>query len=331
MDVVRWGMIGCGDVAEVKSGPGFQKASGSRLVAVMRRDRDRAEDYARRHRVARWYSDAEELIADREVDAVYVATPPSSHRQYTLLAAAAGKPVYVEKPMAPRHADCLEMIAACERAGVPLFVAYYRRALPRFVKINELLASGVIGEPRLVTVMLRQPPDPAHLGPPVAWRVDPAVAGAGLFLDLGCHMLDLLDFFLGPVNEATGAAANQAGLYQAEDIVTARLRFASGVLGVGAWCFTAGDRLDRAEIVGSRGSISYASFDDAPIVVTTAAGSESLRVPHPPHVEQPLIQTVVDTLTGRGHCPSTGVTGARTSWLMDEVLAGYRRATEVRS
>jgi 1,5-anhydro-D-fructose reductase (1,5-anhydro-D-mannitol-forming) len=331
MDIVRWGMIGCGDVTEVKSGPGFQKANGSRLVAVMRRDRARAEDYARRHGVARWYGDAEKLVADPEVDAVYVATPPSSHRQYTLLAAEAGKPVYVEKPMAPRHADCLEMIAACERAGVPLFVAYYRRALPRFVEIKKLLASGAIGEPRLVTVTLRQPPDPAHLGPPLAWRVDPAVAGAGLFLDLGCHMLDLLDFFLGPVVEATGAAANQAGLYQAEDVVTARLRFASGVLGVGAWCFAAGDRLDRAEIVGSRGTISYATFDDVPLVVTTAGGRDSRPVPHPPHVEQPLIQTIVDALTGHGQCPSTGVTAARTSWLMDEVLASYRRATEARS
>jgi predicted dehydrogenase len=326
-DLVRWGMIGCGDVAEVKSGPGFQKARGSRLVAVMRRDAARAEDYARRHGVQRWYRDAAQLIADPEVDAVYVATPPSSHRQYTEMAAAAGKPVYVEKPMATRHGECLEMIASCERARVPLFVAYYRRALPRFLKVKELLAAGAIGEPRLVTVTLRQPPDPAHRDrAQLPWRVVPEIAGAGLFLDLASHMLDLLDFFFGPVAEAAGTAANQGGMYDAEDIVTARFRFASGVLGVGAWCFTAGDRLDRVEIVGSEGTLTYATFDEVPIVLSRGGASESLSIPHPPHIQQPLIQTIVDGLLGRGQVPSTGVTAARTSWVMDEVLRSYRAA-----
>jgi 1,5-anhydro-D-fructose reductase (1,5-anhydro-D-mannitol-forming) len=326
-DPVRWGMIGCGDVAEVKSGPGFQKAHGSRLVAVMRRDAARAADYARRHGVPRWYADAAQLIADPEVDAVYVATPPSSHHQYALMAAAAGKPVYVEKPMATRHGECLEMITACERARVPLFVAYYRRALPRFVKIKELLAAGAIGEARLVSLSLRMPPEPAHADRArLPWRVVPQIAGAGLFLDLASHMLDLLDFFLGPVTEASGTGANQAGLYDAEDVVTARLRFASGVLGVGDWCFTAADRLDRVEIVGSKGTLGYSTFGDAPIVVNAGGRSESLAIPHPPHIQQPLIQTIVDTLAGGGQCPSTGTSAARTSWVMDEVLRTYRAA-----
>src|SRR5882757_10269989 len=104
--LIRWGIIGCGDVTEVKSGPALQRATGSALVAVMRRDRAKAEDYARRHGVARAYDDAAALIADPDVDAVYVATPPSSHAAYTLAAARAGKPVYVEKPMALSHAEC---------------------------------------------------------------------------------------------------------------------------------------------------------------------------------------------------------------------------------
>src|SRR3954470_24218821 len=253
MTHVRWGIIGCGDVTEVKSGPGFQKARGSQLVAVTRRDQAKAEDYARRHGVPRVHADAARLIADPEVDAVYVATPPSSHRQYALMAAEAGKPVYVEKPMATRHGECLAMIAACERARVPLFVAYYRRALPRFLKVKELLAAGAIGEARLVTIPLRQPVDPRQTDRAnLPWRVVPAVAGGGLFLDLASHTLDLCDSFFGPVTEASGVAANQAGLYDAEDIVAAHLRFASGVVGVGSWCFTAGDRLDGVEIVGSQ-------------------------------------------------------------------------------
>jgi predicted dehydrogenase len=322
---VRWGMIGCGDVTEVKSGPGFQKARNSSLVACMRRDAARAEDYARRHGVPRWYSDAAQLIADPEVDAVYVATPPSTHHQYTLMAAAAGKPVYVEKPMATRYQECVDMIGACEKAKVHLFVAYYRRALPRFLKVKELLDGGAIGQARLVTTTLRTPPDPGHLDPAkLPWRVDPAIAGGGLFLDLASHTLDLLDFFLGPVSAASGAADNQGGLYGAEDIVTARLRFYSGVLGVGSWCFTAGERLDRTEIVGSLGTLAFATFDDVPITVTTASGTERFSIPHPPHIQQPLIQILVDTLTGEGSSPSTGVSGARTQWVMDQVLASSR-------
>jgi predicted dehydrogenase len=322
---IRWGIIGCGDVTEVKSGPGFQKAERSSLVAVMRRDRAKAEDYAHRHGVPRAYGEAAQLIADPEVDAVYVATPPSSHGQYAAMVAAAGKPVYVEKPMGRNHGECREMIAACERAAVPLFVAHYRRALPRFLKVKELLDAGAIGEPRLVTVTLRLPPDPAladRARP--AWRVDPAIAGGGLFLDLASHTLDLLDFFLGPIARVSGAAANQAHLYQAEDIVTAQMVFASGVQAVGAWCFTSGDRLDRTQITGSRGSIAFATFGEEPIELLGEGPPATFSIPHPPHVAQPLIQTVVDELTGRGRCPSTGVSAARTCWVMDQALADFR-------
>ncbi|HEY0707073.1 MAG TPA: Gfo/Idh/MocA family oxidoreductase, partial [Polyangia bacterium] len=252
--LIRWGIIGCGDVCEVKSGPGFQKAPGSALVAVMRRDGAKAADFARRHGVPRSYDNAEALIADPEVDAVYVATPPSSHAAYTLAAARAGKPVYVEKPMATDRAACTHMIEACAAAGVPLFVAYYRRALPRFLKVKQLLDEGAIGQVRAVSTTLITAPAPAHLDPAtLPWRVRPDIAGGGLFVDLAAHTLDLLDFFLGPIARAEGEAHNQAGLYPAEDTVSARLQFASGVPGVGLWCFVAGPRLDRTEIHGSTG------------------------------------------------------------------------------
>ena len=165
MRTIRWGIIGCGNVTEVKSGPGFQKATNSALVAVMRRNAALAEDYARRHGVPRWYADAQALIADPEVDAVYVATPPASHMEYALACARAGKPVYVEKPMARTLAECEAMIDACRSAGVPLFVAYYRRTLPRFLKIKELVESGALGDVRLVTVTLHQKPAPDDADP----------------------------------------------------------------------------------------------------------------------------------------------------------------------
>lgn len=318
MTAVRWGIIGCGDVTEVKSGPAFGKVEGSALVAVMRRTAHLAEDYARRHGVPRWYADAEALVADPGVDAVYVATPPDGHLPSTQLAARHGKPVYVEKPMARSHAECLAMIEACRAAGVPLFTAYYRRALPRFVKVKDLLDDGLIGRPRAVSVQLSRR-HVAHQGG-VPWRVVPAIAGGGLFVDLASHTLDLLDFLLGPIADATGGASNQGGHYEAEDIVSASLVFASGVRGSGLWCFTADHDADRVEILGTDGRISFSTFDDEPVVLTRGATCEAFAIPHPAHVQQPLIQAVVDALRGRGTCPSTGESGARASWVMDRLL-----------
>jgi 1,5-anhydro-D-fructose reductase (1,5-anhydro-D-mannitol-forming) len=322
MTTVRWGIVGCGDVTEVKSGPGFQKARGSALVAVMRRDAAKAEDYARRHGVPRWYSDAEALVRDPEVDAVYVATPPSTHCRYTLLAAAAGKPVYVEKPMALDHGECRQMIDACAVAGVPLFTAYYRRAMPRFTRIKALLDAGAIGTVRVATVSVFRAFTPAAGVLP--WRVDPAISGGGLFVDLAAHQLDLLDYFLGPIADVAGTAANQAGVYRAEDVVTATFGWASGARGTGIWSFSASGDVDRTEIVGTRGRILYATFSDAPVILETDAGIESLDLPFPAHVQQPLIQTIVDELlTGSPVCPSTAESAARTTRIIDTLLATH--------
>jgi 1,5-anhydro-D-fructose reductase (1,5-anhydro-D-mannitol-forming) len=322
---IRWGIIGCGDVTEVKSGPGFQRAERSALVAVMRRDRAAAADFARRHGVPRFYDDAAALIADPEVDAVYVATPPSSHAEYALAAARAGKPVYVEKPMAMNHAQCRAVIDGCAQAGVPLYVAYYRRALPRFLKVKAIIDGGEIGAVRLVNIALWQPARPQHgdrAHPP--WRVVPAIAGGGLFVDLACHTLDLLDFLLGPIAQVAGRTGNQAGLYDAEDVVSASFVFASGAHGTGIWCFSAANEVERVEIVGSKGTVAFSTFGNDPVTLIGAGGQRTaFEIPHPPHIQQPMIQSVVDALT-RGDaaaCASTGETAARTSWVMDEILS----------
>jgi 1,5-anhydro-D-fructose reductase (1,5-anhydro-D-mannitol-forming) len=327
MNKIRWGSIGCGDVCEVKSAPGLQKATGSDLVAVMRRDAAKAADFATRHGVPRSYSDAEALVGDPEVDAVYVATPPSTHLMYAQMAARAGKPVYVEKPMAPTTAECEQMIAACAAARVPLFVAYYRRALPRFVRIKTLLDEGRLGDVQAVTITLVRPPEAAHLdGKNLPWRVQPEIAGAGLFLDLASHTLDLLDHLLGPIAKVQGHASNRGGHYRAEDTVSGQLQFASGAHGVGLWCFVSGERTDRVELIGSRGRLTFSTFENDPVLLETAAGREEIQIPHPPHVQQPLIQLMVDELLGKPGpgCPSTGVTAARTTAVMDTLLASYR-------
>ncbi|HEX2914462.1 MAG TPA: Gfo/Idh/MocA family oxidoreductase [Chloroflexia bacterium] len=323
MPVIKWGIVGCGDVCEVKSGPGFQKAANSELVAVMRRNARMAEDFARRHNVPRWYSDAGTLINDPEVNAVYIATPPGSHLEYTRMAARAGKPVYVEKPMARNYEECQAMLEACREAGVPLFVAYYRRAMPRFLHIKQLLEEGVIGEVRLVTVQLYQAPPVA--GAQLPWRVQPEISGGGLFVDVGSHALDLLDFYFGPVQQVAGFAANQGGYYPVEDLVTASFVHTSGVQVSGSWCFTTSQLSDRIEIVGSQGKISFALLAPDPILLTTTKGTQQIEFGYPPHVQQPLIQTVVDQLNGVGVCASTGESAARTSKVMDAVLKSYQQ------
>ncbi len=320
LEHVHWGIIGCGDVCEVKSGPSLQKARLSSLVAVMRRNGALAKDYAQRHGVPRWYDNAQALIADPEVDAVYIATPPASHLEYTLMAAQAGKPVYVEKPMAPTSAECAEMNAACRSAGVPLFVAYYRRALPRFLKVKELVESGAAGKIRYLTVELTQrAPAAALSSAELPWRLRPEISGGGLFMDLAVHTLDYLDFLFGPITQAHGQAANQGGFYAAEDLVSGSFVFQSGVHGTGSWCFSTPESVDRVELVGSAGRIRFASFANDPIVLENAAGRQEWQIEHPQHVQQPLIQQVVDELCGLGRCVSNGENGARATWITEQL------------
>ena len=322
-DPVRWGIIGCGDVTEVKSGPGLQKAEGSELVAVMRRDAARARDYAQRHGVPRWYEDADALIADDDVDAVYIATPPDSHLEYTRRAAAAGKPVYVEKPMARTGVECEQMIQACTEADVRLFVAYYRRRLPIHLRVESLLEDGAIGEPRFVSIR-----HVGIFGPTseidVPWRVLPDIAGkGGYFHDLASHQLDLLDYLLGPVTPAGGVAMNLGGHYACDDTVTAAWRHDTAVAGAGTWCFVAGDglRAEDIEIVGSDGRIGFTAFSlDLPVRLQRGNHVEEFVLPPPEHVQLPLIQSVVDDLLGRGTCPSTGESAMRTARVMDRIL-----------
>ena len=321
MPEVRWGIVGCGAVTEVKSGPAFSKVPGSSLVAVMRRDAAKARDYAARHGVPRWYDDADALIADPEVDAVYIATPPSSHREHALRAIAAGKPVYLEKPMAMNHRECLDIVEAGRAAGVPVFVAYYRRALPRFTTVARLLVDGAIGTPRLVNVLLHHPFEARYRDPDnLPWTVRPEISGGGIFVDIGCHTLDILDFLLGPIVDVRGMSSNQLGAYAAEDSVAMAFAFGSGVLGTGLWNFAADRREDRVEIVGDRGRLVFATFGDGPIRVESDGQTEDIRVANPEHIQQPLIATVVDALLGRGECLSTGDSAARTSRVMDQVL-----------
>ena len=324
-DEIRWGIIGVGDVCEVKSAPAMNLIKGSKVVAVMRRNALKAQDYAQRHGIPKWYDDADALINDAEVNAIYIATPPDAHEVYTLKAAQAKKPVYVEKPMARTYAECLSMIKACQDAQVPLFTAYYRRQLPNFLKIKSLLDEGAIGDVRYVHILLNKTIQPDILTAIVAngdsgnWRVQPDIAGGGYFFDLASHQLDMMDFLFGFIQNAQGFKNNQAQLYAAEDIVMGSFQFENGILGTGNWCFTTSSVSNKevTTIVGSKGQISFPFFGDNSVTLEIEGKEkEVMNFDMPKHIQQPLIQTIVDELQGKGNCPSTGISGARTNRIM---------------
>lgn len=324
MDIVKWGIIGAGDVTEKKSGPALYKIAHSELVAVMRRDEEKVKDYARRHNVARYYTNADELINDPDVNIVYVATPPDSHKEYTLKALEAGKPVYVEKPMAMNYPECVEMVDAAQKANQKLFVAYYRRALPYFLKVKELLDNQTIGDVLTVDVkFFRSASDSDKDKSKQAWRLKKEIAGEGYFFDLAPHTLDILDFLLGEIEDAKGYAQNLGHYYEVADTISAILQFKSGVVGSGLWSFVASPSTeeDSITITGTKGKIKFNTFAFKPIYLQTDEGEEYFETEHPEHIQQPLIQTIVDELRGIGKCPSTGITGMRTSRIMDLIIS----------
>jgi predicted dehydrogenase len=326
MKTIRWGIIGCGDVTEVKSGPAFNKVEGSQLVAVMRRDASKAEDYARRHSVPVWYSQASALINDPRVDAVYVATPPDTHAQYAIEAMRAGKPVYVEKPMAISPEECELMNRVSDETGVPLFVAYYRRTLPGFLKVKELIDDGMIGKPLVVNIQMMRPPLSVEADSENAsWRVNANVAGGGIFFDLASHQLDFLDFLFGPIRSCSGNASNLGGLYRVEDTVSATFTFENGVIGCGIWCFVTGEasRRDVMEIIGSQGRIVFSGFSHQPVQLFTNKGCIEFPYLNPENIQYNMIKQVVDAIRHHKQTVSMGTSAARTNEVMQKIVSGF--------
>lgn len=323
MQAINWGIIGCGDVTEVKSGPAFNKVRHSSLVAVMRRDAEKAKDYAKRHNVPKWYNDANQLINDPEVNAIYVATPPLSHEEYTIAALRAGKPVYVEKPMAINARSGSRMLHAANENHTKLAVAHYRREQPMYKKIKELLHAKEIGDIRFVDLQYLRPALSANdlQEPKTTWRVDPAVAGGGLFHDLAPHQLDLMLYFFGKIKKASGISVNQAGLYAADDIAIGNLLFENGIIFNGLWCFTVPDKeaKDSCAIIGSEGKISFSVFGDPFFTIIRNGKTEIIQFEKLPHVQQPMIEKVVEYFLEQGPNPCSAEEGVIVMEAMDVI------------
>lgn len=324
MSQINWGIIGCGDVTEIKSGPAFNKIKDSSLVAVMRRDGEKARDYAQRHNVPKWYNDANKLIQDPDINAIYIATPPSSHEEYTIAALNAGKPVYVEKPMSVNAASSHKMAKAAKEKNIKLVVAHYRRGQPLFNKVKQLINEKAIGDVRFVRsdIYKKTVSKEEMLNPGRAWRVNTAIAGGGLFHDLSPHQLDLMYYFFGEVDSASGFARNQGGLYNADDIVSGTIAFKNGVLFSGIWSFNVAAEVekDNCEVVGEKGKIIFSFFDHKPITLIRDGKTETFVFDPLPHVQQPMIEKVVAYFRGEGPNPCSGEEGVKVMELIDQFV-----------
>jgi predicted dehydrogenase len=324
MNTIKWGIIGCGVVTEIKSGPAFNKVPNSKLVAVMRRNGDKAADYAKRHHVPRWYDDADKLINDPEVNAIYIATPPSSHAGYAIDAINAGKSVYVEKPMALNYTAAKNMADAAAANNVKLVVAHYRRAWPLFKKLKELTDTNAIGNIHLVKLYLYKNAFTREqlANESLAWRIDPAIAGGGIFHDLAPHQLDILYHLFGNAKKITGISLNQAGNYSADDTVAGNILFENKVLFTGAWCFNADEQRDRCEIIGSDGKISFSFFDGGGIDLFTHNTTTVFNFDALQHVQQPMIEKTVNYFLGNAYNPCSGYDGALIMQWIDTMVSG---------
>lgn len=323
VETVVWGVIGAGNVCEIKSSPALSKIPYSRIKTVMSRNAEKVKDFAQRHKISHWTTNLDELLNDPEINAIYIATPPDSHAEFTIKAAQAGKAIYVEKPMANSTEECQLMIDACKKADVPLFVAYYRRALPGFLKVKELIDNGMLGDIRTVNIEMYKPLKDADFNNSGNWRVVPYIVGGGYFHDLASHQLDYLDFLFGEITTAYGISANQEHAYIADDIVNAVFQFENGVIGTGNWCFTT-DKIaekDNITIVGSKGELSFNCFD-TPMTInfkSSIAGHSLLIYDHQQPIQEPLIQLIVDELRGIDISPSNGISEARATAIMDKI------------
>jgi predicted dehydrogenase len=304
---INWGIIGCGNVTEVKSGPAFSKVSHSKLMAVMRRDAAKAADYAKRHNVPRWYSNASDLMDDPEINAIYIATPPKQHEEYALAALNRGKFVYIEKPVTTDVLSCSRMIEAVQKTKGKLVVAHYRRAVPMFQYIKRVVEDGRLGKIKSIQLRMFQPHNNELIASAEAnWRVIPELSGGGYFYDLAPHQLDFLQFVFGTPIRYHGLAVHQSKYYPAEDVVSGMIEYPHDIIFNGQWHFDMPDsrKEDICLIIGEGGSIEFPFFGNT-VKITTSFKDEIIPFEHPTHIQQPMIEKVVRYFLGEEENPCT--------------------------
>ena len=301
--MIKWSMIGCGDVTEVKSGPAFNIEGRSQLSGVFSRTVDKAKDYAKRHNVPRVFGSVKELINAKGIDAVYIATPPASHTELALEVARAGKPCCIEKPIANSYAEALQITEAFRVSGAPVFVAYYRRTLPRFTAVHDWILKGKIGDVRHVHWSLAQQQSTEDIAKHYSWRTDPNHAPGG------------------SITQASGFSVNQAGLYHVPDSVSAAWMHEANITGSAYWNFSGSETSDEIVIIGDKGQVTFSVFGDKSPQCEIVGEVLSLDIDHPKHVQKYHVESMIDHLSGKVEYSSTGESAARTAWVCDKILS----------
>jgi len=292
---IKWGLIGCGDIARKRVAPALRDAPMCELIAVSRARAELAESFARDFGARRWHSDWRELVADEEIDAVYVATPVHLHSEQTIAAAEAGKHVLCEKPMAMDVAECDRMIAACRANGVKLGVAYYRHFYPVVRRVKELLDSRELGVPIIAQINAFEwfDPEPSN---PRAWLIQKEFSGGGPMFDFGCHRIEVLLNVFGAVREVKATLANTYFHREVEDLATAIFQFESGTCATLTVAHSAREPQDTLDMFCSQGSIHIPVLNQGTMRVLSAAGERTEKHPNHPNIHQPLIEDFANAI-----------------------------------
>lgn len=316
MTTIKWGIIGCGNVAEHKGGPALYQASNSELVAVMRRNKQLATEFAQRHGAQRYYTTVEEILADEEINAVYIATPPYVHAEQTIAATQAGKHVLCEKPMAMNVAECRDMIAACQDNGVQLMIAYYRRFWPVAQKMKQLIAAGAVGEPTMARAhcaYLWHPPENGS----TPWRLQRKIAGGGFLWDIGAHRLDLLLQMMGEVESVGALVAAVHFDIEVDDASSLVMQFANGAQGVGMFYWNVGANIDELEVAGPGGRLLATNLGAGDLRLIQGDKTEDFHLPPPRPTHLPLVEHYVGCLISGEPNALPGEEGLKTTTIIE--------------
>ena len=321
---ITWGLIGTGNVTEVKSGPGLYKSSNSFLKGVFDVSFDKAKDWASRHGISKVYISIDEMLLDEDIDIVYIATPPNTHKEIVFKVLNAKKIPYVEKPMGLDFEECISMENLSKKLNIPIYVAFYRRAMEKYVKIKDLLDSKYIGEVLSVRVTHLMRVEDNELNPnKLPWRLIYEVTKGGKFLDMGVHVLDILTFFFGDIVNVNGIAKNYGNYYEVDDTVESIFEFENGVIGNGFWCYVSDRNVDEIIIYGTEGTITTEGLGYGDVFISKNGVDEVISFEVPEHVAMPYQQSIVNELLGIEKSNANTKSAINITKITDEILREY--------
>lgn len=316
--ILRWGIIGAGDIVRKRIVPAIQETLNSERIAIARGRAELAEAFAREFGIPRWYSKYEELLADTEIDAVYIASPVFLHAEHTIAAARAGKHVLCEKPMAMDVAECEKMIEECRTNGVKLGIAYYRRFYPVIERIRQAIHNGEIGKPVFAQINTFEAFDP---GPdhPRRWFVENDKSGGGPMMDFGCHRLEILLDLFGKATRTESLNASVRFDREVEDTSAVLLQFETGTCASLVVTHAVQESQDTLDIFGSAGSIHIASLNSGEVKILSGGETKNESHPPSPNFHSPLIQEFADSVLSDRELRITGETGRDVAAIEDSI------------